>query len=407
MPAEPKRRSIDQPQACKPCRKAKTRCDHGSPKCSRCALRSLNCVYHSAPMARRHRYWLFPMPTYLQVSPQPDQLPTTDTQPPIEAIARADSGSVASLGPSPNHGGTKQKTLFQKQAVEHETTRFSVVFFENQDSLGPVIHDITNFNHEPNQEIDATTSSHMDLAINTLLNFPTIRTCEKLIAGIHDIHDVWFGAVQTAFTTAGLHHLPPLKTVTPYSQHRAAIATSMYYLDKCHSLFAARPPMLSRRYCQCSLPLDLCEKDVYGGQERLAAAVMRLDSNGWNTDDRIFTTTWLRALAMLSPIREGILELSLSVNLQFTKAQLLHILHKSNTTVARKRPRSQSRGRSLRDLYIITRILFDIAHQTISIILSLWLNRDLLQNFNHTFYWITVSYGMPCAGILCVELLQA
>lgn len=79
--------------------------------------------------------------------------------------------------------------------------------------------------------------------------------------------------------------------------------------------------MLSDRYCQCPLPLDLCEEDVYGGRDRLAAAVARLDSNGWNTDGRIYTTTWIRALAMLSPIREGILELSLSVNLKFTKLQ--------------------------------------------------------------------------------------
>ena len=96
----------------------------------------------------------------------------------------------------------------------------------------------------------------------------------------------------------------------------------MYYLDKCESLFNARPPMLSRHYCQCPLPLDLCEEDVYGGRERLAAAVARLDPNGWNTDGQILTTTWLRALAILSPIREGILELSTSVNQQFTKLQV-------------------------------------------------------------------------------------
>lgn len=96
----------------------------------------------------------------------------------------------------------------------------------------------------------------------------------------------------------------------------------MYYLDKCESLFNARPPMLSRHYCQCPLPLDLCEEDIYGGRERLAAAVAKLDSNGWSTDGRIFTATWLRALAMLSPIREGILELSISANQQFSKLQV-------------------------------------------------------------------------------------
>lgn len=96
----------------------------------------------------------------------------------------------------------------------------------------------------------------------------------------------------------------------------------MYYLDKCESLFNARPPMLSRHYCQYSLPLDLCEDDIYGGRERLQAALARLDSNGWNMDGRICTTTWLRALGMLSPIREGILELSLRINQQFAKVEV-------------------------------------------------------------------------------------
>ena len=102
----------------------------------------------------------------------------------------------------------------------------------------------------------------------------------------------------------------------------------MYYHDKCHSLFNARPPMLSKYYCQCPLPLDLCEEDVYGGRERLTVAIAKLDSNGWNTNGHIYTTTWLRALTMLSPIREGILELTLSLNSNFTKPQVECVIWK-------------------------------------------------------------------------------
>lgn len=131
-----------------------------------------------------------------------------------------------------------------------------------------------------------------------------------------------YSTVGGAFLTARLHRLPPLDKVTPLSQHKASIAASMYYLDKCESLFNARPPMLSRQYCHCPLPLDLSEEDVYGGRERMTAAIAKLDPNGWNVEGRIFTTTWLRALAVMSPIREGILELSLSVNSQFSRAQV-------------------------------------------------------------------------------------
>ncbi|PCG99120.1 Hypothetical protein PENO1_054710 [Penicillium occitanis (nom. inval.)] len=517
----------------------------------------------------------------------------------------------SSLGHSANtyNSASKRNSLFQKEVGQHETTRFSAVFFENQDSFGPVIDDVTNSSlqdpaQEPSQEFDVRRREHwplMELAVNTLLNFPTARTCERLVEGIHYIYDVWvsptmiqqcldqvwreygnclgehrtresvsrmandlflndkkphtppdndfdrtgwinwfagpllrwemigilfswagmafrhrqewdpvfnlpeqqgrnrnsaaermrecasacvrlcedrfeisdimvicmknsiklqsiiisdesdrirvdYGTVGSAFITAGLHRLPQLQKLTPYSQYRACIASSMYYLDKCESLFNARPPMLSRHFCQYPLPLDLCEEDVYGGRERLELALARLDSNGWNTAGRIFTTTWLRALAMLSPIREGILELSLRINQQFTKEEVEDLVAQLRRIVASYPPHirydrnlewpsnlsSGSQARSAHQVYIINRIqldvlqchfllqrllvsrkfnggqdLFDIAQEALSIITSLWLHRDQLQDVTHAFDWISVSYGMPCAGILCIELLRA
>ncbi|OKL61878.1 hypothetical protein UA08_02272 [Talaromyces atroroseus] len=587
--AVPRRRQNGVPQACEPCRKSKVRCDHESPRCSRCTMRNLNCVYHPAPMTKRRSPFTFHTPLRF------------DT--PI--ATRASSLSSAA---DPDSGGfdvVERNTLFQKEVGRHQTTRFSAVFFENQESFVPVINDATNSHRETGRELDVKDGPRMELAINTLMNFPTRRTCDMLVADLHHIYDVWlsptmiqkcleqvwrdygdclgdhrtresvsrmandlfhndkklhpmpqsdsdtsfdcstwvnwfsgaylrwemlgilfgwagiafkhkqewdsvfdlpeqqrrdrntaadkmrecanacvrlcedhfevsdimvicmknssklqsviisdesdrirvdFGTVCSAFITAGLHRQPSLDKVTPFSQYRASIAASIYYLDKCESLFNARPPMLSRRYCQYPLPLDLCEKDVYGGRERLAAALARLDSNGWNTDGRIYTTTWLRALAMLSPIREGILELSLSVNLQFTKLEVENLIVQLRQIVASYPPHIQYRrssewpsepgsgfySQSAHDMYIITRIhldilqchfllqrllvsrefcggqdLFDIAQDMISIILSLWHNRDQLQDLNYAFDWISVSYGMPSAGILCIELLRA
>ncbi|KAF5015070.1 hypothetical protein F66182_13725 [Fusarium sp. NRRL 66182] len=220
----------------------------------------------------------------------------------------------------------------------------------------------------------------------------------ELILDVGDRIRVDYGTVRSAFITAGLHRLPQLRKVTPYSQYRACIASSMYYLDKCESLFNAQPPMLSRHFCQYSLPLDLCEEDVYRGRERLDAALARLDSNGWNTDGQIFTTTWLRALVMLSPIREGILELSLRINQQFTRSEVENLIVQLKRIVASYPPHIRFNG---------GQDLFDIAQETLSIIVSLWLHRDELQDVTHTFDWISVSYGMPCAGILCIELLRA
>ncbi|KAJ5373478.1 FAD dependent oxidoreductase superfamily [Penicillium concentricum] len=616
MLAEPRKRHNGQPQACEPCRKAKIRCDHASPKCSRCLLRSLDCIYHPAPMTKR-RPPASHTPTHFDTTLPVDllttqnvsstfQVPTASSVGTGISLPPADPSPAASSGLTARSSASKRNMLFHEELGQHETTRFSAVFVENQNSFDAVMLDATNSNHhELGREPDVTARSRVELAVRTLLNFPTARTFDMLMTEIHHIYDIWlsptmiqqclkqvwteypsqlgqlrtresvlrvandlflnhkrprsipdcddtsnpdhaswmnwfggpnlrwemigilfswagiafrckqewdpvfnlpeqhgrnrntaadrmrecaaacirlceghfeisdimvicmknstrlqsilisdesdrlrvdYGTVRSAFISAGLHRVTPAKEVTPFSQHRASLASSMYYYDKSHSLFNARPPMLSNRYCQSPLPLDLCENDVYGGRERLTAAIAKLDSNGWNTNGHIFTTTWLRALAMLSPIREGILELTLSVNSTFTKSQVEHLKVQLEKIVASYPPHIQYRGnsewhlqsasqsheRSAHEVYITTRIhldvlqcqfllqrllvsrqfsggqdLFDIAQETMSVILSLWLNRDQLQELHHAFDWIAVSYGMPCAGILCVQLLRA
>ncbi|EED23993.1 FAD dependent oxidoreductase superfamily [Talaromyces stipitatus ATCC 10500] len=601
MSTETRRRQNGQPQACEPCRKSKIRCDHKSPNCSRCVLRNLNCVYHPAPMTKHKSSSTNHNPVRFVTPRTTITARSFGTESSLPSVADPES-----LELSASYDVVERNPLFQKEVDRHQTTRFSAVFFENQESFIPVIRNVTNSNCETGREPDMTAGSRMELAINTLMTFPTARTCDMLMTGLHHIYDIWlsptmiqqcleqvwreyrnclgvhrtresvskmandlflndkklhpissensdasfdragwvnwfsgtylrwemigilfswagiafkhkpewdsvfklpeqqtrncnaaadkmrecanacvrlceyrfevsdimvicmknssklqsliindesdrirvdFGTVGSAFITAGLHRLPSLDKVTPFSQYRACIASSMYYLDKCESLFNARPPMLSRRYCQYPLPLDLCEEDLYGGREKLAAALARLDSNGWNTDGRIYTTTWLRALSMLSPIREGILELSLSVvDMPFTKLEVESLIIQLRQIVASYpshiqyhrnsewplEPTLGLHSRSAHEMYIITRIqldvlqchfllqrllvsrqfnsgqeLFDVAQETISIIVSLWQNRDQLQELSYAFNWITVSYGMPCAGILCIELLRA
>ncbi|KAK5654611.1 hypothetical protein OQA88_7241 [Cercophora sp. LCS_1] len=42
-------------QSCERCRKTKIKCDHSTPRCSRCVAKGLECVYEAAPMTRRFR----------------------------------------------------------------------------------------------------------------------------------------------------------------------------------------------------------------------------------------------------------------------------------------------------------------------------------------------------------------
>lgn len=131
-----------------------------------------------------------------------------------------------------------------------------------------------------------------------------------------------FGTTGAAFITAGLHRLPVSPITTPRQQYRSIISSSFFHIDKCESLFSGRPPILDKRFCYIPPPLDLCEEDVYNGHARFQAALQTLDARGWNTDKKIYASTWLRAVSLLSPIREEILGLSLTATLQFTKAQV-------------------------------------------------------------------------------------
>jgi len=265
----------------------------------------------------------------------------------------------------------------------------------------------------------------------------SVKLESNIINDESDRLNIGFGTVMSAFITVGLHRFPASEKVTAFSQYQSCLSASMYFLDKNDSLFNATPPSLTCRYCYCPIPLDICEEDLYSNPERLAAAVARLDSNGWNKDGKIYPTTWLRALCLQSPIREGILEHSLSVKLDFTKADIDRLISQLEIISTSYPPHIQypkypQWTENPSDMYIISRIqldvlqcqfllqrllvsrnfcsgqeLFNISIRMTSIILSVWMNRDRLQNFHFAFDWMLVSYGFPCVGILCVELLRS
>jgi hypothetical protein len=127
---------------------------------------------------------------------------------------------------------------------------------------------------------------------------------------------------MSCFTTVGLHRLPPSPAVTPLSEYRSNLSSYLYFLDKNEALFLARPPHLIRHYCTYRMPLDLSEEELYNGPEVLAAAVSKLDANGWNTSGAIHTITWSRARCSLIPFGEQILEMTLGVNTHCSSSDL-------------------------------------------------------------------------------------
>jgi len=107
-------------------------------------------------------------------------------------------------------------------------------------------------------------------------------------------------------------------TITPLTEYRSSLGASAYHMDKCESIFSARPPTITRFYCTYKIPLDLSEDELYGGPERLKSALSKLDENGWNTNGSIHASTLLRARCMLTPFWEELLEMTLGIKPQLT-----------------------------------------------------------------------------------------
>ncbi|RDW57778.1 hypothetical protein BP5796_12579 [Coleophoma crateriformis] len=249
------------------------------------------------------------------------------------------------------------------------------------------------------------------------------------------------GSLTSSFMAVGLHRLPKPTTVTPLSEWRNGISSSAYCLDKLESIFYARPPYLNRLYCTYQMPLDLGDDELYSGHAVFEAAVKSLDANGWNTKNKIYTNTWSRARCYLAPIWEDILEKSLGVDIKFSCSDIDKVIERLDQ-IEESYPRHirysnisewcEQQGGGSSEIYLTTGIhldilqcrfllerlkvsrgfaseqkLLEVAQQMMAAVLSLWLNRDRLVNHLASFDWLIMRYGVPSAGVLCVELLKS
>jgi hypothetical protein len=126
-------------------------------------------------------------------------------------------------------------------------------------------------------------------------------------------------------TFLGLHaqHDSPTYRPTLISENRRRIFAQVFNIDKVMVSFTGRPPLISRRYSSCPLPLDLRDDDLLAGGDTLTRAIEMLDERGWNTDGRLHSSTLLRARVMIAYIREQLLEIALGTRYDNTLDQLL------------------------------------------------------------------------------------
>jgi hypothetical protein len=96
-------------------------------------------------------------------------------------------------------------------------------------------------------------------------------------------------------------------------ESRRRIYAAAYRSDKTLATFFGRPPMMSWRYSDRKIPLDLDDEVVTTSDTTLLNnELAKLDSAGWNTEGKIFASSWIRARSQISVIKERLLEQSLA-----------------------------------------------------------------------------------------------
>jgi chromatin structure-remodeling complex subunit RSC3/30 len=121
------------------------------------------------------------------------------------------------------------------------------------------------------------------------------------------------GDLSTIVFTLGLNQ-PPSDDNTPFwlLEGRKRVMGHAFSADKQMATFLGRPPRISWRFCNVSLPLDISFKDAIAEPSVREIALSRLNANGWNTIESDMQAVWLRVALLMGPVREKILELSLN-----------------------------------------------------------------------------------------------
>ncbi|PQE22027.1 fungal specific transcription factor protein [Rutstroemia sp. NJR-2017a BBW] len=247
---------------------------------------------------------------------------------------------------------------------------------------------------------------------------------------------VTHGEIANAVTGLGFHHRPhqPNMPVSTTLEMKRRVFTAIFSNDKTLSVFAGRPPSLSHRYNACPLPLDLPDEILLADKHTLQEAAKNLDSDGWSTDMTISTASRIRAYMLYAMIMDEVLEMSLGNDAQFSEARLLDI-RRRNDEIQEKLPpwlrisNVTSSSNSLEWMQTALKFvglqcsflieqafvkrakgdcqrLLDVSRQLLAMTVSIWTAKDHFLSYFSDNDWVIMCYGIPSAGVICVELLN-
>ncbi|CAH0047726.1 unnamed protein product [Clonostachys solani] len=222
------------------------------------------------------------------------------------------------------------------------------------------------------------------------------------------------------------------------SEYKRRLFAQTFISDKLFVCFTGRPPLISRRFCRTPLLLDLSDEELAADPIAFEQAVRALDANGWNTKGRLYSSTLIRARYIAALIRDELIEVALGDPNHVTIDQLLSLQEKhsalDNQLPAwfKYSPKDLEEPDAMNDqrfgkillrlehvqsLFLVQRLLLrhgypdsgDLLITSFDMLaMTLCLNqrdRAAAQRQRHAG-WLFISYAVPAAGILCVELLR-
>ncbi|KAK9770088.1 putative Zn(2)-C6 fungal-type domain-containing protein [Seiridium cardinale] len=220
--------------------------------------------------------------------------------------------------------------------------------------------------------------------------------------------------------------------------------------------FTGRPPLLTRHHVSTPIPLDLPEDCLFSDKDTLRHAVATsLDSEGWSTTGGLYCSTIIRARAMLSMIKDEILEIALGPGASKTAPEYVVLvqshpvrtaqeltqdrnLRTRTTAIYNTFPQSISLPMSelklstvdpkvsfsrllvrleySQNLFFIDRMLIKlgcshgdlvgVSLEMVMLTVRLWTQSDHYSEARKGFEWIAMGYGAAAGGVLCMELLN-
>ncbi|CAI7588873.1 unnamed protein product [Penicillium viridicatum] len=246
------------------------------------------------------------------------------------------------------------------------------------------------------------------------------------------------GELSTTVFALGIHQDSSGKAPFFLSEMRKRTMVAAYSMDKVLATFLGRPPLISWRYCDIQMPLDLSIEEIFADPVVRDAAIARLDGkDGWNLESSLVKGTWPRIALTTSVLREKVLELSLSWQLE-NLSQRVEELSRESRQLRQELP-EYLRWRPDIDVAAVSRVEYDILcdvhieflYNEFLLYRTLGKNtqtqpeaiidiaREILKALvimisekirsGHPIKYTAFSVclpGLPSAGVLCAELLR-